>query len=121
MKFVLIIAVGTLSRFVSSGRLSVSDTHSRPKMRTVLTRMDHHYACPSYQRKSPEISLSPFQVTSDAQHVVGSGMRPEQTLTIIPVSVKAFSKLGLMLGVLRPGSTTLTCLHVCLAVLPKIA
>lgn len=94
MKLVLIIAVGfTLSRFVSSS----DDTHSiSPKMRTVLTRMDRQSnGCQSKKRISPEISLSPFQVTSDAQHVVGSGMRPEQPLTIFPVSVKAFSKLGL--------------------------
>ena len=88
MKLNIIIVFATFGKFVSS-----DDGYSIwPKLRNLLRPGMDQYTCPSFRRVSPEISLSPFQVTSDSRN----GMSAEEPLTIIPVSVRAFSKLGLV-------------------------
>ena len=89
MKLIILIAVCTLLNFVTSE----DGSSTWPEARTLLTSVGRRYKCPPFPRISPEISLSPFQVTSDSHDGISSD---EQPLTIIPVSVRSFSKLGLL-------------------------
>ena len=52
------------------------------------------FTCPPFKRKSPEISLSPFQVTSQLRR---TGSYDEKPITIIPLSARTLSKLGIVL------------------------
>ena len=49
------------------------------------------YFCPSVNGISPAITLSPFEIASDSPN----GLRQEHYLTIIQVSLRMFSKLGM--------------------------
>lgn len=57
-----------------------------------VTARRYQYRCPSFKGISPVISLSPFEVRSDSSN----GMHQEHYLTVIQVSLKMFSKLGMM-------------------------
>ena len=84
MKLIIIIFfIGLASRF--------SSHHGYSFLAKVIKLPTGQYICPSIRRMSPEISLSPFEVLSDSPNQVDK----EPTLTIIPVSIKAFSKLGM--------------------------
>ena len=85
MKLILIIVFITLA----SEHVSLHNGYSF--LSKVMKLPTGQYICPSVRRISPEISLSPFEVLSDSPNQV----RKEPPLTIIPVSIKAFAKLGM--------------------------
>ena len=60
-----------------------------PSYSFIYHRRFNNYECPIFKRMSPKISLSAFQISPEKR----TGNNQEEPITVVPLSIKTFSKL----------------------------